>query len=216
MLNRIVRYTIKHMNKENSSAFPNEYPGKLYAESEVEREIIESQIGLVRSHYDDEISVHEEVSSSVSPGEPNPFADEYGMLVASRDAELTPLTQKHQELMARLRRLYTVAWNEANAKENRDKRYQEHQEALPAVQEMHKEIRHIYTEIDAFNKRAVGIVRDAEETASQLEILLQKEVSSDDDEKQIRNLIESLVEVYGKITSMEHVIVHSATTKTNQ
>ncbi|GEM_PF-6286882 len=197
------------MTNEHSNRILSEYPGNDYVKADAELGEVARQIDLVGEHYDEEISAHEEVSQIVSPGEEYPFVNEHEILVNSRNAELTPLTQKQLELTAKLRRLYAVAWNEAIKKENRDKRYQEHQEALPAVREMHEEIQHMYTEINAVNERAVRIVGEAGALAQSLEVLLSKEKPTDEDEKEIRKLMETLVEVYAKITNMEHRIVHS-------
>lgn len=203
-----MRYS-KSMTKEGHTYIPKEDLRKDYSEAEAELQEIGEKIGVVHKHYGAEISTYDEVNTLVPEGETNPFADEHKVLIESRKAELNPLTDKERELTARLRRLYVTAWNEATRKENIEKRVQEYQEVLPAVKEMHKEIEHMYLEIDAVNQQTGRIVREANELAQSLEILLLKKVPTDEDEKEIRRTMETLVEVYGRITNMEHRIVHS-------
>lgn len=195
------------MNSEKPST---EYPRKDYEEAQEELAQAIAQEDQIHQYYSEELGVHDELSRDIPEGEVYQFADEQAALEEARKVELAPLIKREEELKVKLRRLYNVAFNEAAKKENADSRLKAHHETLPAVREMHEEIDKIRGEIEAFNSRAAGFVREAEELATSLEKLLASNDTSDQAEAEIRRLTETLVEAYGRITSMEHAIVHSS------
>jgi|SRR3989344_2066024 len=179
-----------------------------YTKTAQELDVVKSEKEKIHKHYKDELNPHNELVSELKESDEYPFAKERDELIKAQENELSPLKLKEKSFVAKLRRLYTLDLDEAYA----HNRYLEYSYMLPALREMLDDINKSKREMRGTRgyPDVAEIIVDAYGVIEEMRDLLSKETMSVYEEKNLNEKCAKLLELYGRISELEHRYVHGS------
>lgn len=183
----------KNSPEENSRENYENTEGALGAISGAIGETHKAYAELAKPH----IELLEEQEQSVYP-----FQPELDALVSEEESIVAPLVKKSLELETKLKRLQSLAWDEALETE-KIRAYRE--EYLPQVETFNGTLDELESEMERVN----SLIRDAHATGYKLEGLLKKDHTTREEDVEIAEYFAVIIELVPKISDLKHRLVHS-------
>ena len=176
------------------------YSREEYERAERDLENTRGDKKQVEDYYAEELKPHHELRKEDEGA--YLFDEELTQLEKGRADELRPILEREAALSAKLKRLYSLAWNEAT----RESRERENVKTLEALREMDKEIERIEEQLEnlpetPLRRAALARISDICDLLLSLKDLLESDTP---EAAQIQDKLLTLAGAYGNLTRFEH------------